>query len=111
MSSRISKAQFLRYVGRYIRRPPVAQHRLERVTDQEFEYLAKDTRNLNRLSRVRFSNEQFLAILEKLASHAPGRLACSVFGWRIGRLDEGPLFTKVLAPCGSSSGASLFAQR
>jgi Putative transposase len=35
ISRRMSKAHFLRYVGRYIRRPPIAQHRLDRVTDQE----------------------------------------------------------------------------
>ena len=61
----MSKAHFLRYVGRYVRRPPVAQHRLQRVTDQEVEYLAKDTRNQNRFSRVRFSNEEFLVILKE----------------------------------------------
>ena len=52
------------YVGRYIRRPPVAQHRLKRVTDQEVEYLAKDTKNHNQLKRVRHSNEGFIAILK-----------------------------------------------
>jgi len=61
----MSKAHFLRYVGRYIRRPPVAQHRMERVTDQEVEYLAKDTRNENQLVKVRYSNREFVAILKK----------------------------------------------
>jgi hypothetical protein len=65
ISRGMSKRHFLRYVGRYVRRPPVAQHRLQRVTDQELEYLAKDTRNHNRLSKVRFLNEEFLAILQK----------------------------------------------
>lgn len=65
ISRGMSKRHFLRYVGRYVRRPPVAQHRLQRVTDHEVEYLAKDTRNHNRLSRVRFSNERFLVILEE----------------------------------------------
>jgi len=65
ISGGMSKGHFLRYVGRYVRRPPVAQHRLQRVSGQEVEYLAKDTRNHNRLSRVRFSNEKFLVILKE----------------------------------------------
>lgn len=40
----MSKTRFLRYAGRYIRRPPIAEYRLERVTDQVVEYLGKDTR-------------------------------------------------------------------
>jgi hypothetical protein len=43
----------------------VARHRLKRVSDGEVEYLAKDTRNYNRLVRVRYPNEDFLAILEE----------------------------------------------
>jgi hypothetical protein len=76
---RMSKAHFLRYVGRYIRRPPVAQHRLMRVTDYEVEYLAKDTRNNNQLVRVRHSNEEFVSILKEQVP-APGRHAMRYFG-------------------------------
>jgi hypothetical protein len=65
ISRGMSKGHFLRYVGRYVRRPPVAQHRLQRVNDHEVEYLAKDTRNDNRLSRVRYSNAKFLVVLEE----------------------------------------------
>lgn len=66
ISRRMSTAHFLRDVGRYIRRPPVAQHRLERITDQEVEYLAKDTRNHNQLVRVRpAAFERWLAPLSK----------------------------------------------
>jgi hypothetical protein len=67
---RMSKAHFLRYVGRYIRRPPVAQHRLTRVRDHEVEYLAKDTKNNNQLVSLRHSNEEFVSILKE---HVPGR--------------------------------------
>jgi hypothetical protein len=76
---RMSKAHFLRYVGRYIRRPPVAQHRLTRVDDHEVEYLAKDTKHNNQLVRARHSNEEFVAILKK---HMPGhgRHAMRYFG-------------------------------
>jgi hypothetical protein len=76
---RMSKAHFLRYVGRYIRRPPVAQHRLTRVTDQEVEYLAKDTRHNNRLVSVRHSNEEFVAILKEQVL-GRGRHAMRYFG-------------------------------
>ena len=79
ISRRMSKAHFLRYVGRYIRRPPVAQHRLKRVTDQEVEYLAKDTRNHNQLVRVRHSNEAFVAILKEQVPDR-GRHAMRYFG-------------------------------
>ena len=76
---RMSKAHFLRYVGRYIRRPPVAEHRLTRVTDHEVEYLAKDTKNDNRLVRVRHSNEEFVAILKEQVL-GRGRHAMRYFG-------------------------------
>ena len=79
ISSRMSKAHFLRYVGRYIRRPPVAQHRMERVTDQEVEYLSKDTRNENQLVKVRFSNQEFVAVLKKQVQDH-GRHAMRYFG-------------------------------
>jgi Putative transposase/Transposase zinc-binding domain len=65
ISRTMSKAHFLKYVGRYIRRPPVAQHRLKRITDQEVEYVAKDTRNDNKSARRGYSNEEFLAILKE----------------------------------------------
>ena len=79
ISRRMSKSHFLRYVGRYIRRPPVARHRLERVTDLEVEYWAKDTKNHNQLVKVRHSNENFVAMLQE---HVPdrGRHAMRYFG-------------------------------
>jgi hypothetical protein len=79
ISRRMSKEHFVCYVGRYIRRPPVAQHRLERVADQEVEYLAKDTRNHNRLVRVRHSNEEFVAMLKEQMPDR-GRHAMRYFG-------------------------------
>jgi len=58
----MSKAHFLYYAGRYIRRPPIARHRLNIVNDRTVEYLAKDTRN-DRFQTLRFSTEKFLRIL------------------------------------------------
>lgn len=75
----MSKAHFLRYVGRYIRRPPIAQHRLQRVADGPIEYLAKDTRNSNQLVRVQYSNEHFLAILKEQVQDR-GRHVMRYFG-------------------------------
>lgn len=40
------------------------QHRFKRVTDQEVEYLAKDTPNDKRVRR-RYSNDEFVAILKE----------------------------------------------
>ena len=37
-----SKWHFLRYVARYVRRPPIAQHRFTKITDGEVEFLTKD---------------------------------------------------------------------
>ena len=58
----MSKAHFLQYAGRYIRRPPVARHRLKIFKDATVEYLAKETRN-DRFQPLRFSSEKFLHIL------------------------------------------------
>jgi len=65
----MSKAQFVRYAGRYIRRPPIAEYRLERISDLEVEYLAKDTRK-KRLVKNRYSNEEFV---DTLKDHVPDR--------------------------------------
>jgi len=72
------KACHLKHDGRYIRRPPVAQHRLRRVGDHEVEYLAKDTRNKKFVAR-RYSTEEFVEILKE---HMPdrGKHAMRYFG-------------------------------
>jgi hypothetical protein len=57
-----SKHYRLKHDGRYIRRPPVAQHRLKLVGDDHVEYLAKDTRN-KRFALMQFTNEEFVDIL------------------------------------------------
>ena len=78
ISARMSKVHFLKYVARYIRRPPVAQHRLTRITDQEVEYLAKDTREQRRVN-MRYSNDEFVAILKEQVPDR-GRHAMRYFG-------------------------------
>ncbi len=62
VTATMSKAHFVEYVGRYLRRPPVAEHRLKRETEESVQYIAKDTRN-NRQVAMRFSNEKFIHIL------------------------------------------------
>jgi len=73
-----SKAYRLKHDGRYIRRPPIAQHRVTRIEDQDVEYLAKDTRNKKFVSK-RYSNEEFV---DTLIQHVPecGRHAMRYFG-------------------------------
>jgi hypothetical protein len=78
ISRKGSKAYRLKHDGRYIRRPPIAQHRLTRLGDHEVEYLAKDTKNRQFVPK-RYTNEEFVNILMQ---HVPehGRHAMRYFG-------------------------------
>jgi hypothetical protein len=78
MSRNGSKAYRLKHDGRYIRRPPIAQHRLTRVGNAQVEYLAKDTKNKQFVPK-RYANEEFVNLL---AQHVPhrGRHAMRYFG-------------------------------
>ena len=73
-----SKAYRLKHDGRYIRRPPVAQHRLTLVDNGYVEYLAKNTRE-KRAVLVRYKNKEFV---EMLMQHVPDprRHAMRYFG-------------------------------
>ncbi len=64
-----SKWHFLRYAGRYIRRPPIAQRRFLEITDREVEFWTKD-RKQKRWVRTRYSIQDFVATL---AEHVPDR--------------------------------------
>ena len=72
------KAYRLRHDGRYIRRPPIAQHRVTMLGNGEIGYLAKDTRN-KQLIPKRYTKEEFVDILMQ---HVPdrGRHAMRYFG-------------------------------
>ena len=78
MSRNGSKAYRLKHDGRYIRRPPIAQHRLTRVRNAQVEYLAKDTKNKQFVPK-RYANGEFVNLL---AQHVPhrGRHAMRYFG-------------------------------
>ena len=62
-----SKSQFLRYAGRYIRRPPIAEQRFVSITDQEVQFLTKDLKQ-KRVVTTRYSLLEFVAILTE---HVP----------------------------------------
>ncbi len=64
-----SKWHFLRYVARYVRRPPIAQHRFTKITDQEVEFLTKDLKE-KRVVTTHYLIEEFV---NALAAHVPDR--------------------------------------
>ncbi len=68
----------LKHDGRYIRRPPVAQHRLTLIGNEYVEYLARNTRE-KRWVLVRYTNTEFVDILMQHVPD-PGRHAMRYFG-------------------------------
>jgi Putative transposase len=64
-----SKGHFLQYAGRYVRRPPIAQRRFVRITNEEVVFWTKDLRE-KRIVETRYSVVEFLRIL---AEHVPQR--------------------------------------
>lgn len=62
-----SKGHFLRYAARYVRRPPIAQHRFISITEREVEFSAKDLKE-KRVVKIRESVEDFV---RRLAEHVP----------------------------------------
>ena len=64
-----SKWYFLRYVARYVRRPPIAQHRFTKITEREVEFLTKDLKE-KRIVTTRYLIEDFV---DALAEHVPDR--------------------------------------
>jgi hypothetical protein len=69
LTGMMSKQHFLGYAGRYIRHPPIAQHRFVEVTNQEVQFLRKDLK-LKQQVLTRYSVEDFVAVL---ADHVPDR--------------------------------------
>jgi hypothetical protein len=65
----MSKAHFLRYAARYVRRPPIATWRLLKVTNTEVEFVAKDTK-AGLLVPTRKTLPEFVRLL---AAHVPDR--------------------------------------
>lgn len=65
----VSKAHFLRYAARYVRRPPIASWRLLQVTDKDVDFVAKDTR-ARQLVPTHVTLRKFVSLL---AAHVPCR--------------------------------------
>jgi hypothetical protein len=74
----MSKAKFLRYAGRYIRRPPIPLSHILGIADHGVQFLAKDTRAKRMVQLVR-PKEMFV---DALAEHIPDhyRHAMRYFG-------------------------------
>jgi hypothetical protein len=64
-----SKEHFLRYAGRYVRRPPIAQRRITDIGERSVTFWSKDKR-LDRRVYVQCSLEEFIA---RWAQHIPER--------------------------------------
>ena len=64
-----SKWHFLRYVARYVRRPPIAQHRFTKISAREVEFLTKDLKK-KRVVKTHYLIEEFV---DALAAHVPDR--------------------------------------
>jgi Putative transposase/Transposase zinc-binding domain len=65
----MSKAKFLRYAGRYIRRSPIPLSHIVKVTDREVRFVAKDTRAKRKVELL-WPKEMFVATL---GEHVPDR--------------------------------------
>jgi hypothetical protein len=61
--------QFLRYAGRYIRRPPIAQPRIVKIADGEVHFMRKDLK-LKKWVMSFYSLKDFVLTL---ADHVPDR--------------------------------------
>jgi hypothetical protein len=64
-----SKEHFLRYAGRYVRRPPIAQRRISHVGKRTITFWAKN-KKLRRRTYVQCSPEEFV---DRWAQHIPER--------------------------------------
>ena len=74
VNSFASKAHFLRYAGRYVRRPPVAQHRFLSVNSEEVTFWTNDLKSKSRIV-TRYEIGDFV---KALAHQVPDRYRNSV---------------------------------
>jgi hypothetical protein len=65
----MSKAKFLGYAGRYIRRAPIPLNHIVKITDREVRFLAKDTRGKRKVELL-WPKEMFV---DALGEHVPDR--------------------------------------
>src|SRR5262249_27612041 len=64
-----SREHFLRYAGRYVRRPPIAQHRITFIGERSVRFWSKDKKQRRRVY-VTCSLEEFI---DRWAQHIPER--------------------------------------
>jgi hypothetical protein len=62
ITPQMSKAHFLRYAGRYIRRLPISQRRILKISPEEVVYQSKDTRTRS-MVEARCTPAEFVAML------------------------------------------------
>jgi hypothetical protein len=74
MQERISKRHFLGYAARYIRRPPIAQHRFQEIDGLVVKFLTKDTATKETVLDE-LPKKEFVKIL---ADHVPDKYRHSV---------------------------------
>jgi hypothetical protein len=71
-----SKEHFLRYAGRYARRPPISQRRITGISKQEITFWAND-RRLRRRAIVRLTPKEFLAAwMQHIPEHYEHAVRC-----------------------------------
>lgn len=73
-----TKSQFLRYAGRYVRCPPIAQHRFVKIADGVVEFWRKDLK-LKRRVLTHYPIEEFVSLLAEHV-HDRYRHAIRYFG-------------------------------
>jgi hypothetical protein len=83
-----SKTQFLRYAGRYVRRPPIAQRRFISISDQEVTFWTKDLRQKRKVID-RYTIEEFISNLATRCRTATG-MQSAISGCWLPEPDERP---------------------
>ena len=63
----VSKANFIRYAARYVRRPPIARWKIQKVVDGKVQFVAKDTKH-GRMVPTWCTLDAFVRLLAK---HVP----------------------------------------
>jgi hypothetical protein len=74
LQNRISKSHFLGYAARYIRRPPIAQHRFREIDGLQVKFVTKDTATKSTMLDE-IPKEDFVQIL---ADHVPDKFCHSI---------------------------------
>jgi hypothetical protein len=69
LDEQVSKKQFLGYAARYVRRPPIAQHRFQEIDGPLVKFLTKDTKSKEVVLDV-IPKEEFV---QMLADHTPDK--------------------------------------